>query len=574
MSSQRLVKIFFLVSIVVIAGLAGRASDYHIEVSPRQSVEKLFNAAEVAFESSDYEKSIKIFSYLIPLYDENGNKESQLLFASAFNHYATLLFEKGAYSSAMDYYLKSRRIAEKYKDNDLLSDIFGNIGNIYAASEDYNSAINFYRKAYTLSTRSKDYELRAMLINNLFAANYLNGEMDSAYYYCGLYEKIPDDKRRSRYKYDIHLNKGMLSESMGKSDSAVYYYKKAADWAVKDRLSILCEGAAYSCLAKHYEKTGRLDSAIYYLHAAEALVRKSGADRTLVEVLRDLARVYDKNHNRKMSLEYKSSYLNLADSISFQEEFNKLKNSQMQYELDLNANTISGLNAEKALQRQWLLMACVALIIFGLLTFALIRQKNKLKRVCAELYERNDRQLNDELQYKSRIKDLESSLSEAIAYSLKRNKTKNEEADTLEEDSEDDSLSGNVKKLVSSEEQRNRMVKDILNIMENTDDFCNPDFSLEKLAASIGANPRYVSEVLNDECKKNFRTFLNEYRIKKAMLRLSDTENYGHLTIKAISESVGYKSQGTFITVFTKFTGLKPSLYQKLALEKERQDIG
>ena len=63
----------------------------------------------------------------------------------------------------------------------------------------------------------------------------------------------------------------------------------------------------------------------------------------------------------------------------------------------------------------------------------------------------------------------------------------------------------------------------------------------------------------------NFRAFLNRYRVKEAMRRLEDIDHYGHLTIKAVAESVGYKSQATFITVFTKETGLKPSLYQHLA---------
>ena len=72
---------------------------------------------------------------------------------------------------------------------------------------------------------------------------------------------------------------------------------------------------------------------------------------------------------------------------------------------------------------------------------------------------------------------------------------------------------------------------------------------------------------------KNFRTLLNEYRIKEAMRRLMDDDTYGKLTIKAISESVGYKSQANFITVFTRITGIKPSMYQKLSREEKEKKI-
>ena len=51
------------------------------------------------------------------------------------------------------------------------------------------------------------------------------------------------------------------------------------------------------------------------------------------------------------------------------------------------------------------------------------------------------------------------------------------------------------------------------------------------------------------------------------MRRLADVEHYGGYTIKSISESVGYKSQANFISVFTKVTGMKPSIYQKLSKE-------
>ena len=77
-----------------------------------------------------------------------------------------------------------------------------------------------------------------------------------------------------------------------------------------------------------------------------------------------------------------------------------------------------------------------------------------------------------------------------------------------------------------------------------------------------------VSEAINEGYGKNFRSFLNDYRIKEAMQRLADNDRYGNYTIKAISESVGYKSQANFINIFTRLTGMKPSIYQKISRER------
>ena len=84
----------------------------------------------------------------------------------------------------------------------------------------------------------------------------------------------------------------------------------------------------------------------------------------------------------------------------------------------------------------------------------------------------------------------------------------------------------------------------------------------------VGSNSRYVSQVINDVYKENFRTFLNSYRVKKAMIRMNDEKGYGHYTIRAIAESVGYKSQANFINIFTRLTGMKPSIYQKISRER------
>lgn len=103
--------------------------------------------------------------------------------------------------------------------------------------------------------------------------------------------------------------------------------------------------------------------------------------------------------------------------------------------------------------------------------------------------------------------------------------------------------------------------------MEDSNEFCDSEFSLERLAGRIGSNSRYVSQIINETYNKNFRTFVNEYRIKEARLRLMDTTQYGNYTIKAIAESVGYKSHTNFIDIFKKLTGITPHIYQKMAKE-------
>ena len=115
------------------------------------------------------------------------------------------------------------------------------------------------------------------------------------------------------------------------------------------------------------------------------------------------------------------------------------------------------------------------------------------------------------------------------------------------------------------QEQQEIIAQKIMAVMEQTTEYCQTDFSLDKLAKLLGSNSKYVSQVINDSFKKNFNAFVNTYRIQTARERLIDVDHYGNLTIKGIAESVGFKSPTTFINVFKKMVGLSPSVYQNMA---------
>lgn len=105
----------------------------------------------------------------------------------------------------------------------------------------------------------------------------------------------------------------------------------------------------------------------------------------------------------------------------------------------------------------------------------------------------------------------------------------------------------------------------ILSIMDETDEKFSSDFSLERLAELVGISSRALSAVLNDSLGTSFRELLNQYRVREACARLEDKAGYGHLTIEAISQSVGYKLRTSLVTAFKKETGLTPSDYQRIA---------
>lgn len=486
------------------------------------SSRELYDRGEEAYQKGDYEVAARIFMVLCSRYGEDDDRNLQYIFAQGFDKSGNLRYNAADYAAAMDFYLRALRIAEKYGFDDLLGSIFGHIGNIYASLNDFESAMNFYERGLSYAEAFDNPRVKSMLTNNLVAANYYKGDMEAAKRYFAMFKDLA--YKDKRYTYDIYLNRSILFNGEKRNDSAEIYAKKAVRYIEENAMSPLYIAGANSSIAQFFEEDGLLDSALVYLHENERIARNTpGADDLLLSVLKDLARVYDKKQAREKALDYKSEYLALSDSVFNQKEFNRLKNKQVFYELERDASTIHRLNTVRSKQRKGLWALSIAVAVFVALIITLYLQKRKLKAAWRELYNRSRRQLEEESQ---------------------------------------------GRKTVVQGEQRNRIAEDILRIMETTEDYCASDYSIDKLASTIGSNARYVSEVVNEVFGKNFRTLLNEYRIKKALTRLVDTERYGKLTIKAIGESVGYKSQATFIAAFTKFTGLKPGIYQKLALER------
>ncbi len=560
-----IILLFYVVSSVHMAGSVGSVGDRSSttlrtldSISGVPTV-KLMEDGEHRFRNGDYDSALNIFTVVCRRYDESAGIDMQKLYAQAFNRYGNILYKRGAYSLAMDSYLQMRRIAEDHDLGEELAGAFVRIGNIYAASGDYSGAADFYRRALDVPEITANMgDAYQLALNNLFASSLLAGDKEEARKYLDLYRReFSEAGGNGRHQFDIALGEGLLAFEENNLRKALEEYSIALACALHNDLEPLCEGSVYSCMGDAYKKLGEPDSAIFYLRKARDIARTAGNGRLMVESLRDIANFYEGRNLTDSANAYRSVYLSLADSISYQEEVNKLKSSQMLYELDKSEFTIRNLNDQKRTQSTVIIIIAVAATVCILLVIILLRQNKKLRAAWVDLYERNARQLNEEpAMSKNKLGPEVASNEGMVAI-----------ADETGGTTEDDAADGE-RKLLTDSESRNKIADAILTYMENSDGYCSSDFSLERLASEIGYNPRYVSEVINVVFQKNFRAMLNEYRIRKAMIRLQDIDHFGNYTIKAISESVGYKSQATFISVFTKVTGLKPGVYQKLARER------
>lgn len=114
-------------------------------------------------------------------------------------------------------------------------------------------------------------------------------------------------------------------------------------------------------------------------------------------------------------------------------------------------------------------------------------------------------------------------------------------------------------KLMAPEESDSIALK-LEQLFREKEPYKKPDLKLSDVAEQINVVPNYLSQFLNDQLNKSFSKYVNEYRVRAAeeMLR-----NNTLLTVEAIGNECGFKSNSTFYSAFKKIKGITPGEFKK-----------
>lgn len=540
-------------------------------------VSELFRQGDEHMKLNHLDTAMGYYIILAGKYDNGMDKSDKYLCTLACNAAGQIYYQKGNYSQAFDLYFKAIQIAEENDFGKLIAELYKNIGNIYSTFGDSPQAIDCYTKGLEYAKKYNNTSIEIKLLINLTGiCCYGNRIPEAKAYYNEMMRFVGKD---TLIEYFGYFNKALILSNENKYVPAITHFRNAAKYANHAGLAPKYIGSVYGELAGLYERMGQKDSALHYFRINMLYTEKNSLMYMYIENLKALARLYEQKGNENKSLQYKSRYLAVSDSLFNMDEFNRMKNAQFVYEMDKNYQKIASLTKEKEhkeiqikTQKRFLIALCAGLLLFIILLIIVYVQKRKLYGAYTDLFNRNSEILQSNLQNKELRTEYENKLAEEKAryekleQQIKALTGDKEREIALTEEKNKETKLYSVNKL--TDQQKENFIKDINKIMESTEEFCDSEFSLERLAALIGSNSRYVSQIINETYNKNFRTFVNEYRIKEARLRLMNTAEYGNYTIKAIAESVGYKSHTNFIDIFKKTTGITPSIYQKIAKQK------
>ena len=114
-------------------------------------------------------------------------------------------------------------------------------------------------------------------------------------------------------------------------------------------------------------------------------------------------------------------------------------------------------------------------------------------------------------------------------------------------------------KLTTREENRT-----IVNIKRHVNKNLSKKLTLENISSIVGYSPNYLDTLFKKETGKSILNYVIAERITKAKLLLQE----GILSLKEISETVGFEDYNYFSRTFKKKSGYSPTEY-KLSLHKK-----
>lgn len=412
------------------------------------------------------------------------------------------------------------------------------LGNVHVGFADYVSGDKYYTRGLAVARKWKQGENELKCLGNLAVINCYLGNRKKA-------EKYVDEmKDVSNVNPDLaFINRlfvtAFIERFFGDWRKSVSIMRSALEIAPRLNVAKNKISTPLSELADMYEEHAMLDSAMYFLQRYDSVANHYKISNMQVDVQRLYMRVYIRKGDAQKALYYQERYTKMRDSLLNTRAF---LNKARKFEEEDTRRTDRRIETlQFTVSRQQLILIIIGVILLLAIAFAIVilRQKRRLDTSFRQLYEKNR-----ELMALGAEKP--AAIQEAVTDAPADEEGKNPHSE---------------------------LAARILKVMENPDVWSAPDFSLQRLAELTESNTRYVSQAINDTFGKNFRSFTNEYRINEAMRRISDEENFGHLTMQSISESVGFRSSSNFIAAFKKQTGLTPSFFQKMAAaEKSKLD--
>lgn len=464
---------------------------------------------------------VKYFAFIVVLlsYAVWGNANAYVMKSAVRLERGHELYMQQKYTSALNEYTQAMKQALEENDTDNYLTSLSCIATIYDVFNNYPRALYYYNKVLKNCLKEKD--LYSATVAKMVVCYCNANDIVNAKKYIGLQKKYPQNDRR-KHTYSLLVNEGLIASKEKKTDKSITIYKQAIQFVRKNMMDGIYAAPIYNEIGAEFMDECKYDSALVYFKECKTIAERQRLNGYISDVYNSLSECYAKMGMSEKAEIYKSKYEEVTDSTFSKLKINTASNRLLLAQEEESEKKMMHLTDTVNFQN---VIIWIFIILVSCLFVAIV--------IVVRLHRR---QMNS---YKLLIRKDEEIEALSTPYSAK-----------------------GINNLTV--QQTDDLINRITAVMDNDQLVFDSTFNLVKLSQEVGSNTKYVSMVINECFKKNFKTLLNERRIREATHRLCDNGDYKDSTMQTIALSLGYNSATSFIIAFKKIIGMTPAVYKNI----------
>ncbi len=510
-----------------------------------------YNNAYLLFVKGNFERSLQLAHRTQKLPDYNTYPEIVADFSTLISDIYT---ERGEYDLALETGLKLLDKAEVSKNEYLFLRAYAALSHYYLRIENYSEALGYCLKGlhYILKLKETQYIFPKLdeIAGMKAKLNDVKKALEVYDFYHRIAKKIPSPgsyvesavytNMADIYMYNgkMEMAKNYLEDAMKMNLDNNYKFRIPRALTLRAKLALLQKDTILAI--EKYEES---------INAAENInafdVVKSNS-LVLVTLFKKIGLI-------TKSDEYAKLHSILLDSLFTNEQEQKIKILEAKRRIKEITQKQRILELENSAQKSRYNTMVIVLIFILLLTSISSFSYFKVKKKNRLLYKRTMELAEIHLQNNKKIqqhKNVEN-------YSVTQN---------LDE--------GTKAKINKIDEDIKDIILAKLEKLEEMNFFLNPECTMRMVALQLKTNPKYLSQVINQEKEMNFNNYINELRINFLIKKLLEDKDFRESKLSYISASIGYNNLNTFNAAFKKRQGILPSYFiSEMIQELERKRV-
>lgn len=320
---------------------------------------------------SRYPLNDSIAFALVSYYEHQGDKR---LLPKAYYYAGRVFAEQNDALQALEYFQKAADELNIHKDNSISSVVHAQIGQIFQRQHLYRLAIPFFRISLFVDSSLHD-TLGVIYDYRDIAYQYDRMLNDSAMIYYRKARQLSIEKGLVDMQKSVQMCMSSFFLLKHQPDSAYIYIQLPLTETDKDEL-----GSTYVVAGKVYDDLGKTDTAVYYYKK----VLETGDCTTKVTSAWRLSRIAQTKNDIPSAIKYLEEYRRLNDSVNTLNQSKEVIHAQAlyNYQLQEKAKILAEKNNEK---KKRIIIILVTALALAFIIIAAIMEYNKKKRTISRL---------------------------------------------------------------------------------------------------------------------------------------------------------------------------------------------